>query len=423
MTNRKIGLKEVRSLNANEIVWDRSVPGFGVRRQQSEAISYFLKYRTFDGRQRWLTIGRHGAPWTPDLARQEALKILGEVVTGDDPSTSRAELRHGLTVSNLCDQYLVEAKSGRLLTRRKIAKKPSTLATDRGRVDRHIKPLLGALKVSMVNRADIEKFMYAVAAGKTARRIKTDRKRGLAIVKGGRGTATRTVGLLGAIFSYAVKAGIRSDNPVHGVMRFADGRRDRRLVDSEYQQIDKALSDAHAQGIWPPAISAIRFLLLSGWRSGEVLGLKWPELDLDRRTARLTDTKTGRSMRPLSIRACAVLRSLPKVSNYVFPATRGEGKMTGFPKIWARIMKINSISQEITPHTLRHSYASLASDLGYSEATIAVLIGHKGSSITSRYIHTADAVLMQATDAIAERVDALSKGVVVNFRERISVSA
>lgn len=97
--------------------------------------------------------------------------------------------------------------------------------------------------------------------------------------------------------------------------------------------------------------------------------------------------------------------------------------MTGFPKIWARIMKINSISQEITPHTLRHSYASLASDLGYSEATIAVLIGHKGSSITSRYIHTADAVLMQATDAIAERVDALSKGVVVNFRERISVSA
>lgn len=96
--------------------------------------------------------------------------------------------------------------------------------------------------------------------------------------------------------------------------------------------------------------------------------------------------------------------------------------MTGFPKIWARIMKINSVSVEITPHTLRHSYASLASDLGYSEATIAVLIGHKGASITSRYIHAADAVLMQATDAIAERIDALSKGVIIHFRERVGVS-
>ncbi|NDE85993.1 MAG: DUF4102 domain-containing protein [Gammaproteobacteria bacterium] len=422
MTSRKIALKEVRTLNPGEILWDGSIPGFGVRRQKSDGIYYFLKYRTADGRQRWLTIGRHGAPWTPDLARQEAVKILGEVVTGDDPSASRAELRRGLTVSTLCDQYLVEAESGRLLTRRKIAKKTSTLATDRGRIERHIKPLLGSLKVSAVNRADVEKFMHAVAAGKTAGRTKTGRKRGLAIVKGGRGTATRTVGLLGAIFSHAVRAGMRSDNPVHGVMRFADGRRDRRLADSEYQQIDKALCAAHAQAIWPFAIGAIRFLLLTGWRSGEVLGLRWSELDLDRRTARLTDTKTGRSIRPLSTRACAVLRSLPKLSTYVFPASRGEGRMTGFPKIWARIMKINSVSVEITPHTIRHSYASLASDLGYSEATIAVLIGHKGASITSRYIHAADAVLMQATDAIAERIDALSKGVIIHFRERVGVS-
>jgi integrase len=423
VTNRKIGLKEVRGLKNNEILWDRSVPGFGVRRQQSETISYFLKYRTSDGRQRWLTIGRHGAPWTPELARQEALKILGQVVAGDDPSALRAEVRHGLTVSDLCDQYLVEAESGRLLTRRKIAKKTSTIATDRGRIDRHIKPLLGSSKVSVVSGADVERFMHAVAEGKTAGKIKTDRKRGLAIVKGGKGAATRTVGLLGAIFSYAVRAGIRSDNPVHGVMRFADGRRDRRLTDSEYQQIDKALCDAQAKAIWPFAIGAIRFLLLSGWRSGEVLGLKWSELDLDRRTARLTDTKTGRSLRPLSARVCAVLRSTPKLSNYVFPASRGDGRMTGFPKIWARIMKANSVSPEVTPHTLRHSYASLASDLGYSEATIAVLVGHRGSSITSRYIHSADAVLVQASDAIAEQIDALSKGVIVNFRERMRVSA
>jgi integrase len=57
----------------------------------------------------------------------------------------------------------------------------------------------------------------------------------------------------------------------------------------------------------------------------------------------------------------------------------------------------------VTPHTLRHSFASLAGDLGYSEPTIAVLVGHKKQTITSRYIHSADAVLLAAADAVADR--------------------
>ena len=65
--------------------------------------------------------------------------------------------------------------------------------------------------------------MHAVAEGKTAARTKTGKKRGLARVRGGKGTATRTVGLLGSIFSYAVRHRMRPDNPVHGVVRFADG--------------------------------------------------------------------------------------------------------------------------------------------------------------------------------------------------------
>src|SRR5205823_7392118 len=123
--------------------------------------------------------------------------------------------------------------AGRLLTRRRGAKKPSTLMTDRGRIARHIKPLLGRMAVAAVTREDIERFMHGVAEGKTAGRIKTGRF-GLARVKGGRGTATRTVGLLGAIFAYAVHQGVRTDNPVHGVVRYADGRRERRLSEDEY---------------------------------------------------------------------------------------------------------------------------------------------------------------------------------------------
>src|SRR5262249_60830394 len=108
-------------------------------------------------------------------------------------------------------------------------KKASTLATDRGRIHRHIKPLLGRRPVASVTRADVEAFMHDVASGKTAGKTKT-KPRGLAHVRGGRGTASRTVGLLGAIFTYAVRHQIRLDNPVHGVLRPADGRRERRLA-------------------------------------------------------------------------------------------------------------------------------------------------------------------------------------------------
>jgi hypothetical protein len=90
------------------------------------------------------------------------------------------------------------------------------------------------MTVAGVTRVDIEEFMRAVAEGKTAARSKTGRKRGLSNVRGDRGTASRTVGLLGAMFTCAIRHGMRSDNPVHGVMRPVDGRRERRLSDDEY---------------------------------------------------------------------------------------------------------------------------------------------------------------------------------------------
>ena len=95
---------------------------------------------------------------------------------------------------------------------------------------------------------------------------------------------------------------------------------------------------------------------------------------------------------------------MPRVSDgLVFPASRGAGAMMGFKKFWPRIAKLGALPSDITPHTLRHSFASLAGDLGYSEPTIAALVGHKGRTITSRYVHAADAVLLAAADAVANR--------------------
>ena len=405
MGEKKIGLREVRTLKPGQAIWDASVVGFGARRQQSQAVSYVLIYRTREGRQRWHTIGRHGAPWTPDTAREEAKRLLGEVVNGIDPSAVKQAKRRAATVEELCDLYLADAEAGRLLTRRKVAKKASTLLIDRGRIARHIKPLLGQLKVASVTRGDIDTFMHDVAAGKSAGNTKTAKKRGLARVRGGKTAASRTVGLLGAIFTYAVRHGMRPDNPVHGVARFADGKRDRRLSDDEYRMLGDALRRAETARIWPAAVAAARFLTLTGWRSGEALQLCWADIDLAKRTAMLPDTKTGLSMRPLPHVACDVLRSLPRTSNLVFPATRGNGHviMLGFKKIWKKIAQLGKLPADVTPHVLRHSFCSLGSDLGYSELTIAAVVGHKGRTVTSRYIHAADAVLLAATDAIANR--------------------
>jgi integrase len=269
-----------------------------------------------------------------------------------------------------------------------------------------------------VKRADVQTFMENVASGKESRRVKLDKPRAVSNIRGGKGAASRTIGLLGAIFSYAEKRDLITANPVRGVTRFADGQRSRRLSDAEYVDLGKALTAAAQppaprqpgaparSAPWPAAVAAMRFLALTGWRSGEALTLTWGMIDLPRRIARLPDSKTGESIRPLSAAACDVLRaqSPGKPDALVFPPVRGEGTMTGFPGMFERIAKLGNLPPDITPHVLRHSFVSLGNDLGFTEATIGMLVGHKGSGSTTRgYIHLGDA-LTAAADRIASTI-------------------
>jgi integrase len=216
--------------------------------------------------------------------------------------------------------------------------------------------------------------------------------------------------LVAHIFSYAVRQGMRPDNPAHRIEKHAYRLRNRRMTDEEYSKLGKALLEMPAS-TWPHAIAATRFLALTGWRRGEMLALKWTEVDLATRTARLTDTKTGASMRPLSHAACEVLRALPRLGDLVFPASIGTAKtMRGFHDIWLSIANRGELPADVTPHVLRHSFASVAVDLGYSELTIAALLGHRKASITSRYAHHADAVLLQSADKVAGRILELMGG-------------
>lgn len=422
----KIGLREVRALPENAELWDAgpgAVTGFGIRRQRSPAVAYVVAYRTPFGTSRRFTIGRHGAPWTPDTAREEARRVLADVVKGVDPASVKRELRQAATMADLCAEYLEAAEAGRLPTRRGGTKKASTIATDRSRIESHLLPLLGEKKAMLVTAAEVEAFMHDVAAGKTHRKEKLGKARAVRNVRGGMGTASRTVGLLGAIFAYAVKRGMRPDNPCREVLRPADGKRERRLAPDEYAALARGLAKAALPGepradgkqarrpMWPHAIACIRFLALTGWRSGEALALRWGDVDLARRTAHLPDSKTGKSLRALSHPAMTVLLRQHETTGgakegLVFPPSRGVdgATMTGFKRFMGTVVALAGLGPDVTAHVLRHSFASVAHDLDMSELTIGALIGHKGRGVTSRYVHSADAVLLAAADKVAGEV-------------------
>lgn len=386
-------------------VWCSDLKGFGVYVQPSGSKTYFVDYRV-DGARRRMTIGRHGTLTTED-ARKLAIETLGGIVLQKaDPLLERKTRRTSLTVAQLCDQYMKAAEKGLILGRRKNQpKKASTLEIDRGRISRHIKPLLGNKLVIDLTRADVTKFMRDVAAGKTARKDRSGKNGARVEVKGGMGTAGRTTGLLGGILTYAVDEGVISINPAHGVQLPADNVRDRRVTADEYRAIGMALSGPQSEVDTPQAVTGAWLLALTGCRLGEIASLKWDEIDEAGGCFRLKDSKSGPSVRPVGREAFEVLHKARRVPGnpYVLPALRKSGNYNGLAGSWVRFMSRAGI-QGVTPHTMRHSFASVAGDLGYAESTIAAMLGHAGGTVTSRYVHRLDSVLVAAANKVCSEV-------------------
>jgi integrase len=408
LTKRVVDAAEVQE--KDYVIWDDELPGFGLRVFASGKRSYVIQYRT-GGRSRRYTIGLHGV-WTPETARQEAKVQFGQVAQGANPAEERQLDHKAVTVKELCTRYLDDLKAGLILGKGGRPKKPTTIVTDTGRIERHIIPLIGTRRVKDLTKSDINKVLKDIMAGKTRVSVKTKKLRGKAIVRGGAGTATRTVGLLGGILTYAVEAGIIESNPAHGIRKPKDNVRKRRLSEAEYRTLGQMLRDAARQEKYVMTVDIIRQIALTGCRRSEMIKLKWAEADTDASCLRLEDSKEGESIRAIGLPVIEYLekRRTDNVGTYVFPGQGEDNAFGSFPNHWEQLFKDSALS-DVTPHVLRHSFASIANDLGFTEVTIAALVGHAKGSVTSKYIHTLDTALIMAADTISGYIQGLLDGI------------
>ena len=394
----KVGVKVRESF-----VWDRELRGFGVQVMPSGLKSFVILYRNPEGRNRRAVIGRYGL-MTVEEARKLAHEKLVAVSKGLDPVAGEAKAAGLLTVAEVCDWYITQAEAGRILGRRRRPIKASTLTMDRSRIETHIKPLLGRRQVSALKLGDIEGAQADIATGKTSK-PRAGSRGGAAT--GGEGVAARTMSTLHAILEHAVRLGQIETNPAKGVRRLSSTPRERRLSRSEIERLGKTMRTAVEEGEHPTGLAAIRFLLLTGFRRMEALGLERAWLDAEEGAIRFPNTKSGAQTRVIGLAAIDLLLDQPKTkSPFFFPADWGDGHFVGVVRVLDRVCEKARL-EDVTPHTLRHTFASLAGDLGFSELTIAALLGHSARGVTQRYIHIDEALRMTADRVASEMADLL----------------
>ena len=391
MAVEKITLRVVTALGPGETVWDDTVKGFGVRRQRTAAV-YVFKYR-FHGRQRFLTIGRHGSPWTPDEARAEAKRHQGALVQLGrpiDPAAQRDAIGSSPAFDTLARTYLAEYAAHR--------KKARSLAEDRRNLELHVLPYFGHRRVCDITRVDITRWHL----GQHSRPV----------------NANRCLAVMSHIFTMAEKWGICEvgTNPCRGVGRYQEKSRDRFLSEEEFARLGTALRAVDSQDAgtaklddWR-ATACIRLLIYTGARLSEILSLQWTWIDWAQGMARLPDSKTGAKALILPPPALNLLRRIEQKQNhddlkgkFVLPSNSRNKYFTGIQKPWQRIRLMANLP-DLRLHDLRHSYASAAVAGGESLYLVGSILGHRQASTTQRYAHLSLGPVREVADRTAARI-------------------
>lgn len=288
------------------ILWDADVPGFAARRLAT-GIAYVLKYRS-GGKQRWYTIGRHGAPWTVQTAREEARRLLGDIADGGDPQGTK-ELERAARIEPTDDDTVraaLDAFANRYLIKLKSA------ADVRRVLDKEVLPAWGARPLGRIAKRDVIELLDRI------------------VDRGAPVQANRVLAHVRKFFNWCVSRDMLSHSPCVGVKAPSEEEDRDRVLTADELRLIWAAADALPYPFGPFE----KLLLLTAQRLREVAGMTWAEVDLDAATWEIPKerAKNGQAhMVPLSPAALAVLRGIPQTSAFVF-STTGKSPISGFSK-------------------------------------------------------------------------------------------
>lgn len=377
--------KRVKNLPApasgNRITYDAEVKGFGIRITTAGAKAFVLNYR-IAGRERRFTIGSY-PDWSVAAARDEAKRLKRQVDQGRDPMGERHAERVAPTVAELAARYLEEHA---------VRKVPRAQKDDRAMLEKIVLPAIGRMKVYEVRRDDIDQLHRALSRTRPIR-------------------ANRVAQLLSKMFSLAMRWEYRTDNPVKGVHRNPEPRRNRYLSGDEIRRLTAVLAAHQNQ----PSANVIRLLLLTGSRRGEVLSATWDQFDLKGGvwTKPSAHTKQKKEHRiPLSAPARQLLSEMKAKadpSRYIFPGRLPNEPLKEIKAFWTGVCRQAGL-KDCRIHDLRHTYASILASSGLSLPVIGALLGHTQPNTTARYSHLFDDPLREATERVGNVVVGLSSG-------------
>ena len=374
----RITKRSVDALVAHErerVVWDDDIKGFGVRVHPTGRKAYIVKTR-YRGRVIKMTIGTHGAV-TPSYARVRAAEIITDARAGKDPAGRKTDAP---TMRALGRRFLDEYVPAHC--------KPSTAEEYLRSVKLFIDPRIGSRRVPDIQRSDIAALHHGLRDTPYQ--------------------ANRTLGVLSKMFNLAELWDIRPDgsNPCRHVKRFREENRERFLSDAEYQRLGTALKEIEADGSeTPPAIAAVRLLMLTGCRLSEIQKLRWEHVDLEAGELRLPDTKTGAKVVYLGDPPIAVLRGIDRQDGnpWVIAGRKPGSHLTDLQHPWRRIRARAGLN-DVRIHDLRHSFASGGLLVGEGLPMIGKLLGHTQVQTTARYAHLANDPVKSAANRIASRI-------------------
>ena len=360
-----------------EFYWDRDLPGFGIRVYPSGSKVYLVQAQGPGGRRR-LTVGRHGTI-SADEARRRGAAILTRIRAGE---SAEPEPGAGPTVAELAERYLREHVA--------VYCKPATISGYTQIIGKRILPALGPLALQEVERRHVAELHYKLRRTPVA--------------------ANDAVGALSRMFNRAEAWGLvpAGGNPCRSIKKYRTRKLERFLTEDEFRRLGATLDEMEQEERIPMhAAAALRLLMLTGCRCGEIVGLRWEDVDLERNEIRLRESKTGPRTVSLSPGAARVIAAIPRAHNnpWVIAGREPGSRLPHIHYYWYLVRKRAGLD-DLRIHDLRHSFASRALALGEPLPMIGKLLGHTKIQTTARYAHLAMDSVREAAVTVSDSIAA-----------------